>query len=329
MIHYVWDMSHPRFAIWTISILLVLTFWASAQAVVIERVVAVVNEEVITLSELQEESLPFIRRLVREEEDVGRVAPVERRLLEELISRRLQLQEAKKGGIAVTPAEVTAAMEGIKKKSGIASEEAFKAALAQENLTLAKFRKSLEEQLVLDRLVTKEVRSKVVVSEVEVKDYYRDHEDRYRLLPEVRVRHILVNVPPAASEQEVAWARARAEEALVRLQSGQGFAEVARQYSQGPTAQEGGDLGYLKKGEMAPELEREAFALEIGALSGILRSSAGFNIFKVDDKRMDPRRPLEEVREDIKERLLEEKAGLRFEEWIKGLREKAYIEVKL
>lgn len=310
-----------------IVLALIFLFWGNARAVVIERVVAVVNDEVITLTELQEEGLPLIRRFVWQEMEEG--PSFERRFLEELISRRLQLQEAQKQGITVTPSEVTTALEEIKKRNRVSSDEALKEALARENLTLESFRKSLEKQLILDRLVTKEVRSKVVVTEKEVEAYYKAHEGQYMLPSEVKVRHILIKIPPKASEEEIERAKVTAEEVLSQLRAGLDFSEVARRYSQGPMADEGGELGYLKMGEMAPELEKEAFTMEEGTISRIIRTSFGFNILRIDDRRVGLKRPLEEVREAIREELFKEKAEARFKEWIKGLQERAYIEVKL
>lgn len=315
------------------GLLLLLALLRPASAMIIDKVVAVVNQEVITLSELQEEVEPVLREIT--DQYVGaerdrRLREMEERLLKQLIDRRLQYQEAKRQKITVSPAEVTNAIEDLKRKNKIETEQALQEALAREKLTLDHLRRNIEEELSISRLVTKEVRSKVIVGEEEIRAYYEKHrEEKYRRSPEARIRHLLVAVPADASAADRARARARAEEALALLRRGEDFAKVAARYSDGPTAATGGELGRMKKSDLAPELAAVAFQLPVGRVSDIIETPAGFNLIQVEERWTDPYRSLAEVREQIRNALVDEKSQSIYKEWLDGLRARASIEVKL
>ncbi|MBI3989086.1 MAG: peptidylprolyl isomerase [candidate division NC10 bacterium] len=324
----------PRKAILTFSLVIatIAGFSAApAYGILIEKVVAVVNGEVLTLSELQEEGKPLLRRIVQEltgEEQKEQMKATQQQLLEAMILRRLQLQEAKKEEIQTPPAEVTAAIEGIKRRGGFETDEELKAALAKEGITFERFKKGIEEQLLLSKIVTKQVTSTVILSEEELQRYYQEHQDQYKRPLEVKLRHIFIQVPQRADEEEVSKAEARAEEALAAIRAGMDFAEAAARYSDGPTAKEGGELGRMKQGELAPELEKAAFSLPVGEVSDLIRMSGGFSIIKVEERTTDPSIPFAEVREAIQKALYQEKLQAKLKEWLDSLKSKAAIEVK-
>ena len=124
-------------------------------------------------------------------------------------------------------------------------------------------------------------------------------------------------------------ARAKAEEALAKLRAGADFAEVARAYSDGPTAQTGGTLGTLHRGELAPELETAAFTTPVGEVSGIIQTNTGLNIIQVEARKLEPVAPLDEVRDKIKEAILDQKYDAKYKEWVEELKRKAAIQVRL
>lgn len=304
---------------------------APAYGILIEKVVAVVNGEVLTLSELQEDGKPLLRRIVQEltgEEQKEQMKATERQLLEAMILRRLQLQDAKKEGMQTSPAEVAAAIEGIKRRSGFKTDEELKAALAKEGITLERFKKGIEEQLLLSKIVNKQVTSKVILSEEELQRYYQEHRDQYKRPLEVKLRHILIQVPQGADEKEASKAEARAEEALAALKAGMDFAEAAARYSDGPTAKEGGELGKMKQGELAPELDKAAFSLPVGGTSDLIRMSRGFSIIKVEERTTDPSIPFIEVRRTIRTILYEQRLQAKMKEWLDFLKSRAAIEAK-
>lgn len=301
-----------------------------AAAAVIDRVVAIVNDEILTLSDLQEEMQEELRKVteqyVGEEQQRQRLA-VERRLLDTLIERRLQVQEARAQKLLPSAAEVTASVEDIKKRTGVTTDAELEEALRREHLTLERFKRSIEEQIAVSRLVGKEVRSKLIIPEEDVRRYYDAHPAEFARTPEVRLRHILTRVAPDADAATVGRARARVEAARARILQGGDFGTVADEVSEAGGAK-GGELGVVKKGELNPEVEQLAFSLPLRQVSEAFRTAAGFHLILVEERRDDPVVPYAEARERIREKLLQERQGTRMKEWMAELRKRAIIDVK-
>ncbi|MDE2484157.1 MAG: peptidylprolyl isomerase [candidate division NC10 bacterium] len=324
------SFRRARFA--GLAILLSILIVQSSEAVILDRIVAVVNDDVITLTEVQEEGLQAIRRIIRETLGVERereLRSTERQILDELILRRLQLQEAKKEKTEATPTEIQSAIEELKKRNGLTSDEDLKAALSRELLSEEQFRKGIAEQVILTKLVARQVRSKVVVLDEEVQQYYEQQQNQFREIPQFKIRHLLVAVPPQATPSEVSRAKSRIEEAQALLKTGTDFSTVAKQYSEGPLATSGGEVWTMKRGEMAPELEQAALALPIGQPSDIITTPAGFHLIVVEERVPGRTLPLDQVKERLRAILFDQKTEAKFKEWIEGLKTKAHVEMKL
>lgn len=294
---------------------------------VLDRVVAVVNDEAVTLSEVQEEGQPVIRKIFQDfvgTERERRVEEAQKRLLEDLIDRRLMYQVAKREGMLPSTAEIQGAIEELKRNNNVTDDAQFRALLRAEGLTLEQVRRTVGERLALGRLLARQVRATIILQEEELTQHYQANQDKYRRQAEAHIRHILIAVPPGGNE---AAARARAEEALARIQAGADFTQVARQYSDSPTRDRGGDLGAVHRGELAAEIEAAAFSLPEGAVSEIIRTSAGWNIIRVEQLRMDSVAPYAEVREAIRNQLFQERFEAKRKEWLADLRAKAFIQI--
>ncbi|PWB48479.1 MAG: hypothetical protein C3F12_01565 [Candidatus Methylomirabilota bacterium] len=322
---------HPTFVI--VVVFLLSIFAASgAEAVILDRVVAVVNDDVITLTEVQEEGLQAIRKIVENTLGMERerqLRSTEQQILDELILRRLQLQEAKKENIEVTPAETQTAIEELKKRNGLSGDEDLRAALSRELLSEEQFRRGITEQVLLTKLVSRRVRSKVVVLDEEVQQYYEQRQDQFTEIPQFKIRHLLVTVSPQATPADQSRARKRIEEAQARLKMGTDFSTVAKQYSEGPLASSSGEVWTMKRGELAPELEEAAFALPVGQPSDIITTSAGFHLIVVEERVPGRTLSFDQVKERLRAILFDQKTEAKFKEWIEGLRTKANVEVKL
>lgn len=304
---------------------------AAGQGFLIDKVVAVVNDEVITLSELQKEGQPLMQRIREElEGDVqaDQMRITQRQILDDMILRRLQLQEAKKLGIAVDETDVTATVEMMKESNGISSDAEFAEVLAQQNFTLKEFKTKVSEEMVVSRLLARKVRTSIVVSEEEITEYYQAHMDEFDQFPSVRLRHILIRLPEDPSPQDVMQAQSRAAEALRRLKSAATFQEVAAEYSDGAAAKEGGDLGVIRRGELDPALEQVAFSLEPGKVSDVIETAAGLNIIRVEERTTGDV-PIAKVRDQVRQRLFAEKMQQQTNAYFAGLKEKAYIDIRL
>ena len=305
---------------------------APAQAVILDRVVAVVNDDVITLTEVQEEGLQAIRKIVRDtlgKEREQQLRSTERQILDELILRRLQLQEAKKEKTEATPAEIQSAIEELKKRNGLTSDEELRAALSRELLSEEQFRKGIAEQVMLTKLVARRVRSKVVVLDEEVQQYYEQRQEQFRDMSQFKIRHLLVAVPQQSTPNEVLRAKKRIEEAQALIKSGAEFSTVAKQYSEGPLASSGGEVWTMRRGELAPELEQAALALPIGQASDIITTPAGFHLIVVEERVPGQTFPFDQVKERIRNTLFDQKTEAKFKEWIESLKTKANVEMKL
>ncbi len=300
--------------------------------VIFDRVVAVVNEDVITLTEVQEEGLQTIRKIVQEtlgEERERRLRATERQILDELIVRKLQLQEAKKEKIEATASEVRSAIDELKRRNGLSSDEELKAVMARELLSEEQFRKGIADQVALTKLVARQVRSKVVVLDEEARGHYDQHQEQFRDIPQVKIRHLLVPVQPQPTREEMVRAKNRIDEAQALVKLGAKFSTVAKQYSEGPLASSSGEIWSMRRGELASELEQMALILPIGQVSGIIVTPAGFHLIQVEERVAGQLLSFDQVKEQVRNILLDQKTEAKFKEWIQSLKAKASIEMKM
>ena len=313
-----------------LSLIVPLIWPALLPAVVVEKVMAIVNGDILTLTEVQEQSVPLIRRMVMESSErsgTPRVDDTHKMVLERLIDQRLQLQEARTQGITTSAAEVDAYLEDLKKNANIKSNEDFQQVLAKEGLALPKLKKDVEDHLTILKIVGKEVRSKIIISEPEVRKAYEDEIDKFVEPTQVKLRYILIALPRDASPEATSEEKKKAEQVLLKLRKGEDFSQVAKENSAGPMADLGGDIGYVKKGELHPDVDKVAFSLREGQISDIIPLPSGFVIIKVEERRT-PIQPYVEVADKIRAKLYGNRVEEKYQEWAQALRTKAYIEVK-
>lgn len=298
---------------------------------VVERIVALVNNELITLSELQEAGARFFHDLKEstppsEREEKLRKAQEE--ILTQLIENKLLEQEIKKKKVEVPEKEVDAAIEDIMKENRL-SENELKMALAKDGITYSVYRKRIRDELGKMRLISREIKSKLVLKEEDLRKIYQENIKDYIDPLEVKMQQIFLPVPQGATEEQSEKIRKEAETLLERVRAGEDFAQVARAHSRGPEASEGGVLGFFKEKELVPELERTAFALKIGEVSGLIQGRDGYHILRVLDRKGGEPKLFAEVQNKIREAKLKEESNQKFKEWMKALKDKAYIEIRL
>lgn len=302
---------------------------AISAGVVIDRVVAVVNDEVVTLSEIDEAEYHVLNNEIKGEnpQPGGDRMAIKKEILGRFIERKLQLQEAERLSVKATDQNIKNAIEDIKSKNDIPGDEELKEALSLQGLTLENLRQQIIERIKIAKLINRMVRAKVQINEDDIRAYYQQHLVEYRLQEEIHARHILVLIPEKASDETVDEIRSRMEKIAAELENGADFAETAKKYSEAPDGVKGGDLGYFKKGQMIPEIERAVFSLQSGQRSGIVRTPFGFHIFEAIDRMEHTIDNDPDLRKEIEEKISRKKTEKRLEKFNKELKEKAFINI--
>jgi len=302
------------------------------------NVAAVVNGEEITVDELDsymqlnnlvmqlyQTNQEFAQFLIMTKAGQDFLNEYRKQKVEELIVVKLLQQEAENQNITLSDEKknelFNEQLAYIKQQNGFSSDEQFENALKQNGFeSLAAFKdyffeqntKVLEVNELRERLL-----GEITVSDKEIEDYYNENIESYKFGDQVKASHILLETEESAKE------------VLEKLNNGADFAEMAKEYSTGPSAEDGGDLGFFEKGDMVKEFEEAAFGLEVGETSDIVKTQYGYHIILVTDKREAGVKSLEEVKDNIKSGLLANKRKKTWENFVEELREKAEIEIKL
>lgn len=273
----------PYFLIIACLLCATLAVAQTRQPIAVDRVVAVVNNEAITLHELRDRMATLTRQLHARGAPLPPAEVLEKQLLERLIVDRLQMQLARETGLRVTDAELDAALRRIADNNRLSLAE-FRAALERDGIAWNRFRAEIREEITLARLREREVESRIVVTDSEI-DNYLAHPEQGAQAAVVTLGHVIVRVPEQADPARLDQLRQRAAEALARIRAGQNFGQVAASYSDAPDALVGGILEPRPAGRL-PTLYAEAVAqLQPGEISEILRSPAGFHIVKLFERK--------------------------------------------
>jgi parvulin-like peptidyl-prolyl isomerase len=298
---------------------------------VTDRVVAVVNNEVITLYELDNLATAYVDRAANapkkedREKIIKETRPV---MLNRMIEDLLVEQEAKKTGVVVKEEDVMAAISDLLARRNVKFEE-FKATLIKAGSSFETYKEEVRSHLMKMRVAAREVRAKIAISDEEVGDYYSKHRDIYEGKESVRLQQIFIVLPKDAGDEVKGQRRSRADAVLKRLKEGESFELLASQFSQESAAQAGGDLGFVERGTLLPQVEEAAFKLQPGDISDVVVSPIGFHILRVTDRRGKGTKSLSAIRDEIREEISKEKMEKKVQEWIQELRKKSYIETRL
>jgi peptidyl-prolyl cis-trans isomerase SurA len=257
---------------------------APTPVVIVDRVIAIVNDEAVTQYELDD-----ARRVVQQQLRQQKVQPpaaevLNKQVLERLITQRALLQQAKEDGVKIDDSQVERAIQRIATENKLSAEE-FRKVLAQENIPYAKYRDDIRNEMVVQRLREREVDSKIQVSDAEVDQYLATLKAQNAGETEYRLAHILVTVPEQASADQIENRRRRAEDALRSIRSGADFAQVAAAFSDSTDALQGGNLGWRSGARLPTVFADTVREQKVGTVSGVLRSAAGFHIVKLLEKR--------------------------------------------
>jgi peptidyl-prolyl cis-trans isomerase SurA len=293
---------------------------------IVDRIVAQVNDDIITLSEVNRELGQVRQELAAKytgDQLEQALKKEEQTILEDLIRQKLFLQKATEMGMGSgMDVQVSAQIEAMRKQYNIKDMDEFEQALAQQGMTLSSYREYVKKQLIIGSLINSFVDSRITLLAEEVESYYHEHARDYSSPEEVTLSEIMIPIGGNDGQAE-----SLAIEYRKRLLKGESFAALASQYSKGPTASKGGGIGTYQVAKLSPQITDAIASVKEGEISEVVKIGDGYLIFRVDARKASVIRPLEEVRNEIKSILFQRKQRPEMERFVAQLKEDAYIQI--
>ena len=297
----------------------------------VDAIAAVVNDDIILSSELEERAKPALNRLdgapagpLRENE----AYKIRLDALNSLIVDRIMKAQVAELHLDVSDVEVTQAIDDVKKQRGL-DDKALRAAIEGEGLSFNDYREVVKGHLVKSKLFAIKVRPRVKVTDEDVKNWYMQNVNAAAASSGMKLAAIFVAFPKDPKPGALQEARSRAGEAFAKAARGEDFSALAAQYSDDATAKSGGDMGVVKKGLLNPVLDRAAFALKEGQVSEPVETDAGIYVLKAVKVFAGEAKPLKDVKDEIFRRLFEDESEKQFRLWLDEIRKDAHIEIML
>ncbi|BBO67729.1 hypothetical protein DSCA_16590 [Desulfosarcina alkanivorans] len=306
------------------------TATASSAAEVLDRIVAVVNEDIILLSELRQRMVPFAQRIRQqgftEDQERQMLFKLREDLLNRLVDEKLTDQEIERNDIRVDEAAIDNTIERIKAANYFTDED-LRDFLQKEQMTMEQYREKIREQVLRTRLVNYRVKSKIVITDDEILAYYDSHPELYGGKIRYHLRNILMRVPEFSTDAEKAGIHERMQQLRSRIEAGESFADLARTDSQSPAAADGGDIGEFDEETLSPQIRAAIEGLKPGRTTGVLDTDQGFQLFYVEAISRTEGKPLESVRAEIHQKLFAEVVDQKFISWLEDLRNGSHIKI--
>jgi peptidyl-prolyl cis-trans isomerase SurA len=286
--------------------------------------VAIVNSEVITLHELTNKikELTGVEPTDLKTQDEEGYLEIRRKIIDLLIDEKITHDKVRELGIEVTPKQVDAAIEKMKRSNRLTHEDLI-AGLNEQGMSYELYWKKMKNDIERMQLIDFEVKSKIIIREEQIKEYYSDHKDKFKSEEKVQLATILLKREQPSDQDETLFLSRKAEEILSRLKNGEDFSELTKKFSQGPGAEAGGDLGFFKASQLDPKLKEIIKDMSAGDVSEPIISPNAIQIIKVVERQ----EAVDEARDAIYRALYQEEINKRFSSWIKDLRKKAYIKI--
>ena len=305
--------NEPSWLVFAFLLVVSATVWGCDRwgAALPGSVLARVNREEITVNEFDREMKEAILEPGKEGRTEG-LGDLKRAYLEQMIERKILAQEARRLGIKVSSDELNQAIAEIKKD--YPPDKGFDELLGLKGMTLEEWKARLEEKLLAEKMVRSALQYRGEIAEEEAVQYYESHRSSFILSPKVRVRQIVV----ADGEEAI--------QILKRLRKGENFEKLARERSLGPEKIKGGDLGYFSEGEKPAEFD-QVFAMEVGTISGVIKSPYGYHIFRLEEKVGAREIPFKEARTGILQELRKKKEEEEYQKWFKELKRRAEVKI--
>ncbi len=318
-------------SIFVISLTIFL-FSAVTTAEVVDRIVAVVNDDIILLSELGKAVAPYLEKIntagYGEEKKAKLTYKLRQDMLNRMIDRKLTDQEVERHGITVSDKELDAAIERFK-SAQLMTQEKLEAALESEGMTFREYRENMRQEIMRPKLINYSIKSKVIVTDGEVEAYYNEHKADYAGEKKFHLYNILVKPDAYALDDKRDSARRIIEKVKELLDSGEDFKELARQYSQAPNSVDMGDLGFFSQDSFSPQLKDAVLGLGVGSFTDVIDMTQGYQIFFLEAVEETPGKSLEEVSDEINTKLYNSVVEKKFKVWLESLRDRSHIKLML
>ncbi|MBI4846549.1 MAG: peptidylprolyl isomerase [Candidatus Omnitrophica bacterium] len=288
------------------------------------KIIAVVNGEAITQVDVDEILAPIYMQYKNNytgDELKTKLETARADILNQLIEDKLILQEAIKKELTVEDQEIDKMIDDL--KNNFKTVQEFEEILENQKMSLPELRKRYKEQLLIKKFISREVLNKIIIPPSDILEYYGNNKEKFRIPAQIRLRSIFLNINN--NEEEVLN---KANDIYTQLKENVPFVELVEKYSEAPNVVDAGDMGYMNQGSLRKEIEEVVFELSIGEFSKPLKTSTGYYIFKVEDKKESLIPGIESMQAKIKNILYDEKIKVNFKKWIDKLKETAFIEVK-
>jgi peptidyl-prolyl cis-trans isomerase SurA len=319
--------------VWWVLAFSVAVFSINAQAekpVIIDRIVAVVNDEIITLYDLNETLKPYEENIqalgYSPEKARETLFKLRADLLNKLIDEKLTDQQIKKHNLTISTREIDMTIERIKESRSYTDED-LRAGLAEQGLTIEEYRENLKKQLLRGKLVNLEVKSKIVITSAEIEKYYNEHLEKYAGETKYHLWNIFIRFSPMTDESLKQIAFGKMETVLSQLKQGQSFESLAAQAPDSPQSPQGTDLGLYRLDELSPQLRNVVKDMKAGGYSSIIETDSGYQIIYVQKVLVTAPKTFSEVESEIESVLYNEAIDNRYNTWLSSLRERSHIKI--
>ncbi len=299
---------------------------------VVEEIIARVNNQIITRAEYLR-SKDQLKQEAQQQDPANAdkiVAEKDKDVLRDLIDQQLLLEKGKDLGITADT-EVIKRLDEMRKEMKLESMEDLEKAAQAQGISFEDFKQNLKNQIITQQVISKEVGSRMSIGKEELQQFYDAHKSQMEQPEQVRLSELLISTEKkdaaTPEAQQVAAAQAKADDLLAQIRKGAAFDEAAKKNSDGPTAAQGGDLGYFKRGTLAKELEDKTFAMKPGEVSDVIRTKQGFVILKVTEHQQAGVPPLSQIEGRVQDAIYMQKLQPALRAYLQKLREDAYIKI--
>mgnify|MGYP001129150504 CR=1 FL=1 len=291
-------------------------------AEILNRIVAIVEDEIITLSDINKRLRMLVVTDPELKDESNNVEQIRREILQELIHEKLAEKKARELGIRISESEVQEAIQRVKIKNNLTDED-LKKTIAESDMTFEDYKRHIIKQLEREKLISQEIRGKIVISDESVRNYYELHKSHFQEPNSIRLSSIFLPVKGSDIEKTVQLAK----ELKNKIKAGETFENLVIKYSEGPGREAGGDLGYFEISQLHPELRKLVSQLDVGEVSDPFLLGNYVQLIKVTEKRGGKEKNFEEIKEVIRDALYHEELQKRFRDFVEELKGSYYVRV--